>query len=52
MTKEELIQFLKDNLTIEVESDADEGYVETTVTLYLGDEMITSSSDYANIRLR
>lgn len=52
MTKEELIQFLKDNLRIEVESDADEGYVETTVYLYLGDEKITCSSDFANIRFR
>ena len=52
MTKEELIQFLKDNLRIEVYSDADDGYVQTTAALYLGDEMITSSSDSANIRVK
>lgn len=47
---EELIQFLKDNLRIEVLLEEDEGYLETTVNLYLGDDMITSSSDSANIR--
>jgi hypothetical protein len=52
MTKEELIQFLKDNLTIVVDSDVDEGYLDTTVTLYLDDEEITSSSSSANIRVR
>lgn len=52
MTKEELIQFLKDNLRIEVLSKHDEGYLETTVNLYLGDEMITSSSDTENISVR
>ena len=52
MTKEELIQFLKDNLRIEVYSDVDDGYVQTIAALYLGDEMITSSSDSANIRVR
>ena len=50
MTKEELIQFLKDNLTIVVDSNEDEGYLETIVTLYLGDKEITSSSASANIR--
>ena len=47
---EEFIQFLKDNLRIEVLSEEDEGYLETTVNLYLDDEMITSSSGCANIR--
>lgn len=50
MTKEELIQFLKDNLTIVVNSNVDDGYLDTTVTLYLDDEEITSSIAYANIR--
>lgn len=52
MTKEEIIQFLKDNLTIQVDSNEDEGYLETIVTLYLGDKEITSSSASANIRVR
>ena len=52
MTKEELIQFLKDNLTIVVDSNEGEGYLETIVTLYLGNEMITSSSSSANISVR
>lgn len=52
MTKEELIQFLIDNLRIVVDSDVDDGYLDTNVTLYLGDEEITSSSTSANIRVR
>lgn len=43
MNKEELIQFLKENLKVEIWRDYD-GQV--NVSLYLGDEKISTSSDY------
>ena len=45
MNKEELIQFLKENLKVEVwcEYDACDSHI-VSVTLYLGDEEISTSS--------
>lgn len=48
MTQEELIQFLKDNLKIEIIADnkyCDSGY-EITVKILLGNDFISESSDY------
>lgn len=48
MTKEELIQFLKDNLRIDVNVIRplyDDGGPYVQVTLYLGNEEITSAED-------
>ena len=45
MTKEELIEFLKKNLSIQVDQVTEYGPVEEIkVTLYLGDEVIDYSS--------
>lgn len=51
MTKEELIQFLKENLKVRVNHihpffDGDEGYLR--VELYLGNERIGWDEDYIN----
>ena len=43
MTKEELIQFLKDNLRIETSTINDWGHTELDIRLYLGEEIISSS---------
>ena len=48
MTKEELIQFLKENLRVTV-ADVRELYDDhhhLTVSLYIGDECISSDFDY------
>ena len=48
MTQEELVQFLKDNLKIEIITDnkyCDNGY-EITVKLLLGDDCISECYDY------
>jgi len=42
MTKEELIQFLKTNLSVEVRTDYGKRIV---VEVYLGDEIISNSED-------
>lgn len=49
MTKEELIQFLKDNLRIGVYSDWNGCDVSVDVTIFIGDEEIASSSDSCRI---
>ena len=52
MTKEELIKFLKEELTIELSANEDCFHSPTItidVTLYLGDEEISSSSDNVDI---
>jgi len=43
MTKEELIQFLKDNLRIETSTINDWETTELEIRLYLGEEIISSS---------
>lgn len=43
MTKEELIQFLKDNLRIETSTFNSGEETELDIRLYLGEEMISSS---------
>ena len=47
MNKEELIQFLKKNLKVEIWCDYDGcDSRQVNVSLYLGDEKISTSSDY------
>lgn len=47
MNKEELIQFLKENLKVEIWCDCDGcGSPQVNVSLNLGDEEISKSSDY------
>lgn len=47
MNKQELIQFLKENLTISVWRDCDGcDTPQVNVSLYLGGEEISKSSDY------
>lgn len=43
MTKEELIQFLKDNLKIETSTISSWDTTELEIRLYLGEEIISSS---------
>ncbi len=47
MTKEELIKFLKENLTIKITTESDWETDELGIALYLGDEQI--SCDYFSI---
>ena len=52
MTQEELVQFLKDNLKIEIIADNkfyDNGY-DIIVKLLLGDDCISECSDYIMVR--
>ncbi len=53
MTKEELIQFLKDNLKICVEEDTGRNYYSTSIThtihLKLDDEIISTDYIYTEI---
>ena len=48
MTKEELIQFLKENLKVRVgdTSGPYEEHVHLTVSLYIGDECISEDFEY------
>ena len=48
MTKEELILFLKENLKVHVSdtSSVSDGLPCITVSLYLGDECISSDNEY------
>lgn len=54
MTKEEMIAFLKENLTVSVILENEYGYyssngVKVRVTISLGDEKITESSDSVSL---
>lgn len=50
MTKEELIKFLKENLSITVWCDYDGcDSPQVNVALYLGEEEISKSSDYLHV---
>jgi len=55
MTKEELINFLKESLEIKIDMKSDSDYysrlqyVDITVTLMLGEEIIHSASDSLTI---
>jgi hypothetical protein len=52
MTQEELVQFLKDNLKIEIVADnkyCDNGY-DIIVRVLLGDDCISECSDYITVR--
>jgi len=51
MTKEELVQFLKDNLKIKIVADkyCDNGY-DIIVKVLLGDDCISECSDYIIVR--
>ena len=48
MTQEELIQFLKENLTITIwaNNECSDMYTEVNVAINLGDETITTSCTY------
>ena len=48
MTKEELIQFLKENLRVTVADTSDlyDDHLHLTVSLYIGDECISSDFEY------
>lgn len=48
MSKEELIQFLKDNLRIETSTNSTWETTELGISLYLGDELISSSYETIN----
>ena len=52
MTKEELIQFLKENLQISIYDSTDtyDGHTQLTVSVKIGDEVISSSSEWLYIR--
>ena len=54
MTQEELVQFLKDNLKIEINTDkyCDKGYdiYDIVVKVLLGDDCISECSDYIIVR--
>lgn len=50
MSKEELLQFLKDNLQVKVNHQRRDDYIETKVSIYLGDELITDGLDSEDIK--
>lgn len=52
LNKEELIQFLKENLQISIYDSTDtyDGHTQLTVSVKIGDEVISSSSEWLYIR--